>query len=138
MNKFQRGVALLETMVAVLLLGLGILGAIGLQTRAGSALADASMRAEATVAAEKLITLMSMDQANLSAFNLASGGSPDQRMAAWYNETLSNIPGATITNTVTAVAGTTRTRVVTTISWARKSGDPTHQHTITSYIAGSL
>jgi type IV pilus assembly protein PilV len=49
-RKTQHGFSLVESLVAVVLLGIGLLGAIGMQARSYSALSDAGMRAEATIA----------------------------------------------------------------------------------------
>jgi type IV pilus assembly protein PilV len=131
----QQGMALIEALLAAVLLGIGLLGTIGLQARSYSALSQAGMRAEATIAAEKLLGVMSTDQANLAAYALAANGTPSPRLADWYAETRSHVPGASITVTVTPTAGTSRTAVE--IRWARKAGEPANVHRVTSYIAGS-
>jgi len=133
----QAGIALIEALVAVVLLGVGLLGVIGLQARSYSALQDTGMRAEATIAADKLLGIMAADQANLSAYALAASASPGTRLAPWYTETRSHIPGAAVKIELTPVAGTSRTRVVITISWARKANTAANQHVITSYIANA-
>lgn len=133
----RRGIALVEALVAVVVLGLGLLGAIAMQTRAYGALADSGMRAEATMAAEKLVGVMSVDQANLSSYVLAAGATPSPRLAPWYNETRSHIPNAQIAVTVTPVAGTTSTEVVVTIGWTRKAGTAASSHRVAAYIAQS-
>jgi type IV pilus assembly protein PilV len=140
MNHYRRkqeGIALLEALLAALILAIGLLGTIGLQARAYSALSDAGMRAEATIAAEKLLGVMSTDQAFLTAYQLSANGVPDPRLAPWYAETRSRIPGAQIEVAVNSAAGTTSTEVEITISWTRKAGDPANAHRITSYLAGS-
>jgi len=131
----QRGIALIEALLAVVLLGVGLLGIVGLQARSYSALADTSMRAEATMAADKLLGAMGADPANLSAYAMTMGGTPGSRLGPWYTETRKQIPGAGIKVEVTPVANTTRTKVVITISWARKANTSANQHVITSYIA---
>ena len=137
MKSHQQGIALLEALLAVLILAIGLLGTIGLQARAYSALSDADMRAEATIATEKLLGVMSNDQANLAAFALTAGGTPGTSLATWYNETRTFIPGATIVITVTPAAGTKRSRIDMSISWTRKAGGPVNVHRVTSYIAQS-
>lgn len=131
----QRGIALIEALLAVVLLGLGLFGIVGLQARSYSALADTSMRAEATMAADKLLGVMGADSANLGAYAVSAGGTPGSRLEPWYTETRRQIPGAGIKVEVAQVAGTTRTKVVITISWARKANTSGNQHVITSYIA---
>ena len=137
-GRHQRGIALLEALLAAVILAIGLLGTIGLQARAYSALSDAGMRAEATIAAEKLLGVMSTDQANLAAYVLAANGTPGPRLSPWYDETRGRIPGAVITVGVTAAAGTTRNEVDISIKWTRKAGGPANEHRVSSYIAGAL
>lgn len=136
-RRFDRGIALLEALVAIALLAIGLLGAIGLQARSYSALADTGMRAEATIAADKLLGVMAADQANLAAYALANGGTVGVRLKPWYDETRAHIPGAGIVVAVAPVAGTGRTQVTVTISWMRKANTAANQHSIVSYIANA-
>lgn len=131
----QSGIALLEALLATVILAIGLLGTIGLQARAYSAMASAGARAEATIATEKLLGMMASDQTNLAAFALVPGDVPNQRLTAWYAETRSAIPNASISISVTPTAGTNRTVVVVSISWVRKAGEPTNTHSVTSYMA---
>jgi type IV pilus assembly protein PilV len=133
----QAGIALIEALVAVVLLGVGLLGIIGLQARSYSALSDTGMRAEATIAADKLLGTMAADQANLAAYALAAGATAGPRIAPWVLETQKQIPGAAIKVALAPAAGTSRTRVTITISWARKANTASNQHVITSYIANA-
>lgn len=135
MKKQQSGIALLEALLAVVILAIGLLGTIGLQARAYSALSDAGMRAEATIATEKLLGLMTNDQANLASYALAAGGAPSAQLTAWYDDTRAAIPGATIVITLGAAAGASEVDVV--ISWTRTAGGPVNRHAMTSYIATS-
>jgi type IV pilus assembly protein PilV len=133
----QRGIALIEVLVAIVLLGVGLLGTIGLQAKSYSALADTGMRAEATIAADKLIGVMTTDQANLSAYALAPNGTPSATLRPWYDETRTHIPNAVITVAVTPSSTTAPGQVTVTIRWLRKTGSATtpNVHTVTSYIA---
>jgi type IV pilus assembly protein PilV len=133
----QEGIALLEALLAAVILAIGLLGTIGLQARAYSALSDAGLRAEATIAAEKLLGVMNTDQANLTAYRLAADGTPGARLATWYAETRTRIPGAQIAVAVNTPAGASSSKVDITISWTRKADAPANAHRITSYIAGS-
>jgi type IV pilus assembly protein PilV len=133
----QRGIALIEVLVAIVLLGVGLLGTIGLQGKSYSALADTGMRAEATIAADKLIGVMTTDQSNLAAYALAAGGTPSTTLKPWYDETRSHIPNAAITVAVTPSTATAAGRVTVTIQWLRKTGSATtpNLHAVTSYLA---
>jgi type IV pilus assembly protein PilV len=133
----QRGIALIEVLVAIVLLGIGLLGTIGLQGRSYSALADTGMRAEATIAAEKLIGVMNTDQPNMAAYALAANATPGARLRPWYDETRARIPNAAITIAVVPTNATTLGQVTITIQWTRKAGSSANTHTVTSYIAGA-
>jgi type IV pilus assembly protein PilV len=136
-QRTQRGIALIEAMLAVVVLAIGLLGAIGMQARAYAGLSDASMRAEATLAAEKLFGVMSTDVANVAQYAFEDGDTPDARLAVWYAETRTAIPNAEITITVTPALSTNRTAVSISISWTRKAGGQRNTHAVTSYVTQS-
>lgn len=137
MKHKQSGIALLEAVIATLILAIGLIGAVGLQARAYSVLSDAGMRAEATMASEKLLAQMTVDQANLANYAYSGSGARNAAVSAWYDETRTNIPGAAISVVVTPVAGTSRSTVTVSIGWTRKSGGGASSHQVTSYIAQS-
>ena len=129
----QGGIALLEAMIAILILGIGLLGTVGLQARAYSALSDASMRAEATMAAEKLLGTMSADAPNVQSYSLSENGDPSILLKPWVEETRSYIPGAVMSVTVTPMVR--RVQVDIIIHWQRKASSERNVHQVTSYIA---
>lgn len=129
----QRGIALLEAMLAIVILGIGLLGTIGLQARAYSALSDASLRAEATLAGEKLLGMMNADTNNLLNYGATEGGTATAATQPWVDETKAAIPGASIGVVVTPQQ--LRVQVDIAIKWKRKAGDVPNQHLVTSYIA---
>jgi type IV pilus assembly protein PilV len=135
----QEGMMLIEALIAVVLLAIGLIGTVAMQARAVSALSDAGMRAEATIAADRLIGTMTTDLANLNAYALAEKATPGDALSAWYDETRKRIPGATIVVAVSApVAGTSRRQVDISIGWQRRPGDPPNRHNITTYLSGAL
>ncbi len=133
----QRGVVLLEALLAILILAIGLLGTIGLQARAYSALSDAGLRGEATIATERLAGTMSNDPLNLADYALAPNGVPSERLASWYDATLAVMPGATIVIVVTALPALSRSEVRATINWSRKAGGPAYVHSVIFYVAQS-
>lgn len=133
----QGGIALLEALLAAVLLAIGLLGTIGLQARSYAALSDAGMRAEATIAANKLVGIMSTDLDNLAEYAVAAGGEPPARLTQWHQETRRLIPGAEVVIAVTPMAGTAPAAVDITINWRRKADTPLNTHRITSYFAGA-
>ena len=134
----QVGVSLIEALLAAVLLAIGLLGTIGLQARAYSALSDAGLRAEATIAADKLIGVMSTDSGHLENYALAAGEEPGERLEAWYDETRARIPGAAITVAVEEGAAPAPSEVVIEIRWQRKADAPRSKHVVRSYIAGAM
>lgn len=138
MQHTQRGVALLEALLAAVILAIGLLGTIGLQARAYAALSDAGMRAEAAIAADRLLGIMNTDQQNIEDYELAADEEPSARLAQWHAETLRQIPGAGVTVAVTAASAGQPAAVDVTISWRRKADTPVNTHRIRSYFAGSL
>jgi type IV pilus assembly protein PilV len=138
----QRGIALIEVLIAIVLLGIGVLGTIGLQARSYSALADTGMRAEATMAAEKLVGTATNDMPNLAAYALAAGGTPSATLRPWFDETRLRIPGASIVVAVVAPTVSAPGTIKVTIGWMRKKGSGSitdaansGTHTVTSYLA---
>ncbi len=118
----QSGVALIETLIAVVILAVGILGAVGLQMRAISALAESRSRVEATLAAEELLGLMWNDQANAIQYATPSG----PRLIPWRDRLTFNIPGAIPTVRVVSVvagSGAARQQITITITWPRRGVD---------------
>lgn len=131
----QRGVVLLEALLATLILAIGLLGTIGLQARAHSALSDANLRGEAAIASERLLGTMSNDWLNLADYALAPDAAPSARLASWHDATLAAVPGATIAITLTPTLDARRTEVLVTISWTRKAGAPVNTHRVIAYLA---
>ncbi|WP_332851573.1 type IV pilus modification PilV family protein [Duganella sp. S19_KUP01_CR8] len=129
----QGGIALLEAMLAIVILGIGLIGTLGLQARAYSALSDASLRAEATLAGEKLLGTMNADSNNLLNYGATEGGAATAATQPWVDETKAAIPGAIVG--VVVVPQQLRVQVDISIRWKRKSSDALNQHLVTSYIA---
>ncbi len=137
LNRRQDGIALLEAMLAVVILAIGLFGAVGMQARAMSALSDAALRSEATLATDKLAGIMSTDTDNLNDFALAAGATPSTRLNKWYDETRTAIPNAAIVITVTPTAGGSQNRIDLSIVWARKANDKPNTHRVSFYLAPS-
>ena len=96
-HRSTRGSSLLEVLVALLLFSLGILGLVGLQSRAMQISYDAEDRSRAATMAQELISTM-WTQKTLSL--------PSGTITAWQsrltNTRVSGLPSATGTVTVSA------------------------------------
>ena len=134
-RRAERGIALIESLIAILILGIALVGTLGLQARSVAALSDAGLRAEATIAANQLLGMMNTDIANAAAYAVAPTAVPGERLAPWYAEVRTRIPGATIAVDVTPTAGTSRTEVDIRIGWQRTTDSQVNQHRVTSYLS---
>lgn len=133
----QQGVALLEAMIACVVLAIGLLGTVGLQARAYSAMNDAGARAEAVIASERLLGMMSTDLTHLADYALAANGSPGAALMPWYTATRTAIPGAVISVVVASAAVGNSQAVTVTIAWKRRATDAGNSNTMTSFLAVS-
>lgn len=136
-RRAERGVAMLEALIAVLLLGIGLVGTLALQVNSQAALAEAAMRAEATIAANELIGVMSTDLEHLDDYALAKDEQPGERLAAWHAALAGRLPNAAVEITVTPADDAARTAVVIAIQWRRGDEGQQNGHRIVSYLAGS-
>lgn len=115
----QHGAALLEALVAILLLMLGILALIGLQGRMVSASTEAQMRGEAAYLADQLIGQMwvsqtTADEAYLSNYVVTEGKcatSGNKTCADWTALVAATLPTGT---SAVAIAGNV---VTVTVFW---------------------
>ena len=144
----QKGAALLEALVAILIFSIGVLALVSLQARAISATSDAKYRSDATFLANKIIGVMWGDKANLagyaSATTSASGlatttcesgvASTNTNAVAWLNEVNAMLPGAETTRQkiiVDAASG----QVYVTICWLTSpTATNYHKHEVTARI----
>jgi len=84
---------MLEVLISILLLSLGILGIVALQTTMGSNLSDARYRAEAALLGEQLIGTMWGDIPNLGAYQINQidlGNPPAVDCTSYTTTTTSN------------------------------------------------
>ena len=133
----QRGIALVEALLAVLILSIGLIGTLGLQVYSQKSLAEAGMRSEATIAANELIGVMNTDLDNLSDYQLAAGAQPGARLAAWHAALVASLPGASATVGVAPEAGTERTTVTIQIQWRRDTTSSVNTQRIVTYLSRS-
>ncbi len=135
----QRGIMLLEALIAVVILAIGLVGTIGLQARAQAALMQADMRAEATMASEKLVSIMSVDQGdkqdNLKNYVKTLSATPPAPMAEWHQQLIKRIPSAKVAVGVKpdSAAGVQQVDVV--ITFQRRKDDAVGEFKSTSYVS---
>lgn len=134
----QQGMALIESLIAILILAIGLIGTLGLQINSQKVLAEAAMRSEATMAASELIGVMSTDLDHLEEYALAKDEEePDDKLKEWRTALIDRLPNSTVEVTVTPVEDTERTQVEIDISWQRDPDAPANSHRILTYISRS-
>lgn len=145
----QRGVLLLETLIALLIFSVGILALVGLQALAIRQVADAKLRSDASYLANQIIAQMWIDRSNLADYvHQASGtnctftGSvapiSNTNFYDWLGA--SNLEGTVLwalPNAAVQVQVQTSTNLVTvTLCWRAPQENQTHNFTATALISG--
>lgn len=127
--KYQKGVALLEALIAIFIFSLGILALIGLQAAMVKNTTDAGFRSQANYIAQQEIGKLWADPCNLAAYSVTdqdiSGSLPNGKLSiihwisgnapAGCNNT-QNIDQTTVTITWRAPGETETHRVVNSVS----------------------
>jgi len=127
-SRRQRGVALIEVLVAILIFSIGVLGLIGLQSRAIAVSMDTEDRNRASLLANELVSMLWLRG--------TSGITADEK-TAWEGRVANTIGGGLPNGdgdyTITALTGGRR-QVDVTITWkppGRKTADPESRLTTT-------
>jgi type IV pilus assembly protein PilV len=130
-RRAQRGVMLLEALIAILIFSIGILGLVGLQATAVQQSSDARYRADAAQLAEQLLGQMWVGNRTVTnlqtQFNTCtSSACPGYQ--TWYNTVKATLPGITTASMMPSVnvSNAPGTNGVVTISifWRAPSDDP--------------
>lgn len=114
----QKGVVLLEALIAILIFSMGILALVGLQAAMINNTAENKYRSDASFIAQERIGRMWSDPGNL----------------ANYYENATNVPNQLPNGTVTvAPEATGRGLVTVTVTW-QSPGGASHNYTTSTYI----
>jgi type IV pilus assembly protein PilV len=89
----QRGVLLLEAMIAILLFSIGVLAVVALQANAIRNVTQTKYRSDAAFLADQLIGQMWANRTNIASYAY-TGGVPPAVMANWVNQVSSDLPQA--------------------------------------------
>lgn len=120
-QKSQRGIALLEALIAMLIFSFGILGIVGLQGAMVKGTTQAKNRVDASYIAQRQIAMMWANPANLAAFAQADIAVPE-------------LPNGLIT---TALINAARRQWRVTVSWT-VPGEIQHNYSADAYIVGAV
>lgn len=140
----QRGVLLLEAMIAILLFSIGVLAVVALQANAIRNVTQTKYRSDAAFLADQLIGQMWANRTNIASYAY-TGGTPPAVMASWVNQVKNvntGLPQAAtyppqVTVTSTAYAGPppyTTYQVSVTVFWKLPDDPAPHKYTSTALI----
>lgn len=121
----NRGIAMLEALVGILIFTTGILGVVGLQAAMTRAQGAAKVRADAALLANELVGVMWADSANAMSANLSNyhTGCSTGSCGQWLAKVARALPAGTASIETDANTGS----VIISISWTTPS-DGTHRY----------
>jgi type IV pilus assembly protein PilV len=118
-HRRQRGVTLLDALIAIVLLAFGLLGLVGLQARLLKAGTDAQYRIVAAALADRLLGMALVDAANVACYTLPANPPPTcgsvtafNARAQWERD-LDVLPAAAATVELTTVTGASASSIGT-------------------------
>ena len=142
----ERGVMLIEALVAILIFSIGILAVVGMQAIAIKDVTSAKYRSEAAFLVQELLSQMWTDNGNIGTYAYTGAGAPPDKIKVWVKKVQDRLPdGAnqpqvvTLTNPVPAApAVPTGATVQITVKWrlpeeVTQNLQP-HSHTVIAYV----
>ncbi len=135
----QRGVALIEALIGLMVLAIGVLGSLYFQGFMVSSNTVSTQRMEAAMLAQELIAMASSDVDNVGCYATAGGGGCGSAQAGtyladWLARATARLPGASA-NPPTAVLQADGVYTVT-LFWIQKDGGTTRNHRVATQIGG--
>jgi type IV pilus assembly protein PilV len=125
----QRGVALIEALVGILIFAFGIIGLVGLQVAMSRAQGNAKYRADATYLTTQALGAIWVDKNNLAQYSTAGNCDSYGPCKDWTDRVAATLPSGTAEITTTPATGV----VSMTVTWST-AGEGTHTHVVTSSI----
>jgi type IV pilus assembly protein PilV len=140
-KRAQRGVMLLEALIAILIFSIGILGLMGLQATAVKQSTDARYRSQAAQLADQLVGQMwSGDRtvANLRTQYNTCGTTACGGYQGWFNAVNATLPGVSPTSNTRPTVSVDNDGVITiSVFWRAPTDDdttPPHRYQIETQI----
>jgi type IV pilus assembly protein PilV len=128
-HQSQRGIALLEVLVAILIFMLGVLGLIGLQGSMTRAQTESKVRADAAYLASEVIGRMWADVVNVSAY-AGTDSCTASSCTEWRSKVEKVLPSGDAVITVDSLTGD----VSVTVTWTTPDGH-SHKYVTSTTIA---
>jgi type IV pilus assembly protein PilV len=128
----QRGVMLLEALIAILIFSVGILGLVGLQATAVKQSTDARLRSEAAQLADRLLGQMWADDRATAALQAKYNTCLTDSCAdyqEWVRSVASSLPGVTLASPLRPAVTVDNAGIVTiSIFWSAPGDDGSAPH----------
>lgn len=125
----QRGIALIEALVGILIFAFGIIGLVGLQVAMTRAQGNAKFRADAAYLGNQVIGQMWADRTNLNSYNTASSCASYTPCQDWQNKVATTLPQGAGTIVADPASGS----VALTVTWSTNA-EGTHSHVVSTSI----
>jgi type IV pilus assembly protein PilV len=115
----QKGAALIEALVALLIFAFGILGLFGLQGLMIRNQTDAKFRTDASFLANEVVGLAATDRVNIASYSTSTvGPCTYQRCADWVGKVTRGLPGGEASVIYTVATGD----LSVTLAWKMPDG----------------
>ena len=134
-RRAERGVMIIEALVALLIFAFGVLGIVGLQASMTKAQTQSKFRADAALLAQQAIGTMWADAANLANYAAAVGTATCTTTYARCDQWKARVASA-LPNGDAAIDLSATPAVVITITWTPPN-EQQHTYTTTSAIAAN-
>lgn len=125
----QRGVALVEALVGILIFAFGIIGLVGLQVAMTRAQGSAKYRADAAYLSSQVLGTMWADRGNLVKYDTGGDCGIYAPCQDFVQKVVSGLPAGAVEIRTTAATGV----VSMTVTWST-SAEGTHSHVVSSSI----
>jgi type IV pilus assembly protein PilV len=139
-QRVQRGVMLLEALIAILIFSIGILAIVGMQAVAIKDVAQSKYRSDASFLAESLLSQMWTDAGNIATYAYAGSGTAPAKLTDWMTQVNSSLPGSTVVPPIVTITGASASGATVQIQvrWRlpeeTSQGLPPHNHTIIASV----
>jgi len=135
----QQGSIILESLIAILIFSIGILGLVGLQAAAINNVADAKYRTEASLLANQIIGQMWLDDKTTAALQNnysggMNGGITGGKYAAWKANVQRTLPG--VADFPPSIVIDANNQATISIRWKSPSESTPHTHATIARING--
>jgi type IV pilus assembly protein PilV len=124
----QRGIALIEALIGILIFAFGVIGLIGLQVAMTKAQGNAKLRADATYLGTQVLGEIWADRANLGQYDAANCDSY-QPCKDWTDKVTGALPNGAAQIAVTPATGV----VSVTVSWSTPA-EGTHTYAVATTV----